>query len=273
MYDGLADREHSGRPDVIPSRHEDVWDYGGAAGTGPGPSQSVLCRDSGTSGTRVRLSPGKRWAGRPHGWRWCQLALRLSRQGQIVRGVHAGRHLCDRRARRRRRDEGSRRGVRGGRTPETQTVDGVARMPGWRRGGVVQELGRRPGRVVPPERISQEESWPVFDAAAGSCGRARWFVAVSASGALNQTPARKSAPSMTSAAAARPTKPPARIAASRRIQKSQFGLMADSTGIPSLMIKLTKRVEKLRSTLRAASGQTGRRVRSGQSAGISEVAR
>jgi hypothetical protein len=39
---GLADREHSGGPDVIPSRHEDVWDYGGAAGTGPGPSQSVL---------------------------------------------------------------------------------------------------------------------------------------------------------------------------------------------------------------------------------------
>jgi hypothetical protein len=30
------------RPDVIPSRHEDVWDYGGAAGPGPGPGQSVL---------------------------------------------------------------------------------------------------------------------------------------------------------------------------------------------------------------------------------------
>ena len=29
-------------PEVIPSRHEDVWDYGGAAGTGPGPGQSVL---------------------------------------------------------------------------------------------------------------------------------------------------------------------------------------------------------------------------------------
>jgi hypothetical protein len=39
---GLADRERGGRSDVIPSRHEDVWDYGGAAGTGPGPGQSVL---------------------------------------------------------------------------------------------------------------------------------------------------------------------------------------------------------------------------------------
>lgn len=30
------------RPDVIPSRHEDVWDYGGAVGAGLGPGQSVL---------------------------------------------------------------------------------------------------------------------------------------------------------------------------------------------------------------------------------------
>src|SRR5580700_84539 len=91
-YDELADRERSGRPGVIPSRHEDVWDYGGAPGAGPGPGQGVLRRESGTSGTRVRLSSGKRWAGGPGGWQWSQPAVRLSRPDQVVRGVHAGGH-------------------------------------------------------------------------------------------------------------------------------------------------------------------------------------
>jgi hypothetical protein len=80
------------------------------------------------------------------GWRWRQPALRLSRPGQVVRGVHAGRHPCDRRARRRRRDEGPRRGVRGVR--HAGDTDRKRHCPdaGWRRGGVVQGLGRQPGR-------------------------------------------------------------------------------------------------------------------------------
>jgi len=41
-HDGRAPEGGAARPDVIPSRHEDVWDYRGAAGPGPGPGQSVL---------------------------------------------------------------------------------------------------------------------------------------------------------------------------------------------------------------------------------------
>ena len=35
----------------MPSRHEDDWDYGGAASAGRRPGPSVLRRESGTSGT------------------------------------------------------------------------------------------------------------------------------------------------------------------------------------------------------------------------------
>ena len=60
------------------------------------------------------------------------------------------------------------RGVRGVR--HAGDADREWRCPdtGWRRGGVVQGLGRQPGRRCSSlMRISQEDPWPVFDAAAG----------------------------------------------------------------------------------------------------------
>lgn len=51
--------------ELVFRRHEYVWDYSGAACTGPGPSQSILRRESGTPGTAIPLSRGKRWAGGP----------------------------------------------------------------------------------------------------------------------------------------------------------------------------------------------------------------
>ena len=59
-----------------------------------------------------------------------QPAPRLSRPGQVVRGVHAGRHPCGRRARAVEEMRG--RGVEFEEydTPETRTENGVARMPG-----------------------------------------------------------------------------------------------------------------------------------------------
>jgi hypothetical protein len=52
------------------------------------------------------------------------------RPDQVVRGVHAGRHPCDRRARCREEMRG--RGVEFEEydTPETRTENGVAQMPG-----------------------------------------------------------------------------------------------------------------------------------------------
>ena len=51
-------------------------------------------------------------------------------------------------------------------TPETRTENGIARDAGWRRGGVVQGLGRQPGRRCSSlRRISQGSA---LDAAAGS---------------------------------------------------------------------------------------------------------
>ena len=40
--DSAGTEKSDGRPEVIPSRHEDLWDYGGAAGAGSGPGQGVL---------------------------------------------------------------------------------------------------------------------------------------------------------------------------------------------------------------------------------------
>jgi hypothetical protein len=46
-------------------------------------------------------------------------------------------------------------------TPETRTENGVAAMPGWRRGGVVQGLGRQPGRRCSSlRRISRVSELP-----------------------------------------------------------------------------------------------------------------
>jgi hypothetical protein len=81
-------------------------------------------------GTPVRLSQGKRRAGGPHGGRWCQPALRLSRLGRSSgEFTLAVIHVTDVRAA---VEEMRGRGVEFEEydTPETRAETGVARMPG-----------------------------------------------------------------------------------------------------------------------------------------------
>jgi hypothetical protein len=112
--------------------------YGLAAGTGPGPSQSVLQRKSGTPDSRVALPRGKRRARGPNRWRRCQATLCLSRPGEVVGGVHAGRHSDHRNARSHRRDESSRRRVRRVRHPGDEDSERHSSDAGWRPGATVR---------------------------------------------------------------------------------------------------------------------------------------
>ena len=127
---GLADRERSGRPDLIPSRHEDVWNYGGAAGTGPAPSQSVLRRESGLQALEAQfLAARDGQVGFTVGDGVNQLFVypaRVRSSGEFTQAVI---HVTDVRAA---VEEMRGRGVEFEEydTPETRTENGVARMPG-----------------------------------------------------------------------------------------------------------------------------------------------
>jgi hypothetical protein len=61
---GLADRERGARPDVIPSRHEDVWDYGGEAAWFKD-SEGNLVGVVPASGEPAKLKRSDRTFGRP----------------------------------------------------------------------------------------------------------------------------------------------------------------------------------------------------------------
>jgi predicted enzyme related to lactoylglutathione lyase len=123
-------RGSSGRPDVIPSRHEDVWDYGGAAGPGPGRAKAFYVEKVGLQALESGfLTAADGQVGLTVGDGVSQLFVYPARVRSSAEFTQAVIHVTDVRAA---VEEMRGRGVEFEEydTPETQTENGIARMPG-----------------------------------------------------------------------------------------------------------------------------------------------